>query len=318
MTETRRSSAVRTVLDVSLVAGGIRWLVVIAAIGVALEVHRRIPWIRPAYLSMLIVLPIAAWSIWRRRRLARRWRWSGTLLTVAGFVALCPVPWMKLQTDDPPGTAWQLDGRLVIDGRSVDPPGTWYWLTVGRPPLFAELAWSWFGNGSGVLDLRDGPAGQRPSVVEPAAAAVGLRLAGRPLPSTATADARIGGPFVATLPVSWFRNLALGRSHGLMVALVSYAHESGDDLARGRSIAATGAITSDGTVRPIGGLTSKATAAKRVGADVLLFPAIQVAELADFDYGTMRLVPVNTLSDAVAALAAPTPRADLARRVGDR
>ena len=123
----------------SLVAGGIRWLVVIAAIGVALEVHRRIPWIPPAYLSTLIVLPIAGWSVWRRRRLARPWRWSGSLLAVAGFVALCPVPWMKLQTDDPPGTAWQLDGRLVIDGRSVDPPGTWYWLTVGRPPLVAEL-----------------------------------------------------------------------------------------------------------------------------------------------------------------------------------
>ena len=122
---------------------------------------------------------------------------------------------MKLQTDDPPGTAWQLDGRLVIDGRSVDPPGTWYWLTVGRPPLFAELAWSWFGNGSGVLDLRPGPAGQRPSVVEPAAAAAGLRLAGRPLPSTATADARDRGAVCrASSPVSWFRNLVLAGRKG--------------------------------------------------------------------------------------------------------
>ncbi len=97
-----------------------------------------------------------------------------------------------------------------------------------------------------------------------------------------------------------------------MVALVSYVNETGDDLARGRSIAGTGAITSDGTVRPIGGLRPKATAAKRVGADVLLFPAVQVAELADFDAGTMRLIPVNTLREAVAALAAPTPHVERA------
>jgi PDZ domain-containing protein len=97
-----------------------------------------------------------------------------------------------------------------------------------------------------------------------------------------------------------------------MVALVSYLHETGEDLARGRSIAGTGAITSEGTVRPIGGLRSKATAAKRVGADVLLFPAVQAADLADFDAGTMRLIPVHTLREAAAALAAPTPTADLA------
>jgi hypothetical protein len=286
------------------VARAVRWLVVVAAIGAALEVHWRIPWVPNAYLIALIVLPVTAWSLWRRRRLGLRWRLSGSLLAVAGLVALFPVPWMKLQTDDPPGTAWQLDGRLMIDGQRVDPPGTWYWLTAGRPPMVAEVVWSWYGAGASVRDLRGGPAAKRPSVVEPAAATVGLQLAGGPLPPSVTADARIAGPFVASLPVSWFRNLAVGRSHGLMVALVSYVHASGDDLARGGSIAGTGAITSGGTVRPVGGLIAKATAAKRIGADVLLFPAVQVAELADFEAGTMRLIPVNTLSEAVAALAA--------------
>src|SRR5262245_41537928 len=134
----------------SLVGRGIRWLILLGAVGAALKIHQRIPWIPPVYLITLIALPVVAWSVWRRRGLARRWRWSGSVLAVAAFIALFPVPWMKLDTDDPPGTAWRLDGRLVIEGRSVDPPGTWYWLTAGRPPMVAELAWSWLGARKGV------------------------------------------------------------------------------------------------------------------------------------------------------------------------
>ena len=52
----------------------------------------------------------------------------------------------------------------------------------------------------------------------------------------------------------------------------------------------------------IGGLRAKAEAAREVGADVLLFPAEQAAVLADFDPGTMRLLPVSTLDEAIAAL----------------
>jgi Lon protease-like protein len=282
-----------------VVARATRWLIVVVAVVAAIAVHRQAPWISAAYLAALIALPVAAWWVWRRGRLAGRWRRPATAAAVLAFVALCPVPWMKLQAANPPGTAWQLDGRLVLDGHTVDPPGTWYWLTAGRPPIVAEVVRSWFGGGPAVRDLHDGPVAQRPTVVEPAAAAVGLRLAGHP---SANVHAAIGVPFAGSMPVSWFRHLSLGRSHGLMVALVSYVDSSGEDLARGRAIAGTGGINGDGTVRPIAGLRAKATAARRVGADVLLFPAGQEADLAGFDAGSMRLVPVTTISEAVAAL----------------
>jgi predicted S18 family serine protease len=102
--------------------------------------------------------------------------------------------------------------------------------------------------------------------------------------------------------VRWARSLALGPSHGLMVALTTYAHAVDGDIAQGRHIAGTGGIRGDGVVTPIGGLPSKARAAKRAGADVLLYPASQAHQLAGFDAGNMLLVPVRTLGDAIAAL----------------
>ena len=112
----------------------------------------------------------------------------------------------------------------------------------------------------------------------------------------------VGGRLARTLPGAWYRDLALGASHGLMVALVSYVHGSGDDLAAGRAIAGTGRIRSDGSLGTISGLVAKATAARNVGADVMLFPAAQVEQLADFDAGSMQLIPVASLDEAIAAL----------------
>ena len=120
-------------------------------------------------------------------------------------------------------------------------------------------------------------------------------------------DAAIGGPLARTLPGSWLRDLSLGASHGLMVALVSYVHGSGDDLARGRSVAGTGTIRSDGSVGRIKGLAAKAAAARDIGADVLLFPAAQAKELASFDAAAMRLMPVATLDEAIDALHESSP-----------
>jgi hypothetical protein len=49
-------------------------------------------------------------------------------------------------------------------------------------------------------------------------------------------------------------------------------------------------------------IAAKAKAAKRAGADVLLYPAPQARELVGFDAGDMRLIPVATFTDAVEAL----------------
>lgn len=118
-------------------------------------------------------------------------------------------------------------------------------------------------------------------------------------------EAGITFGFARWLPVDWFRHLSLGSSHGMMVALVAYADEARHDLAQGRHIAGTGGIRGDGIVTRIGGLPRKAQAARRAGADVLLFPASQADQLAGEDLGGMTLVPVRTLSEAIEWLSQP-------------
>lgn len=308
-------------------------------------------------------------------------------------VLLLPIPWLHVDSGFTPGTAWRLDGRLEIDGRPLDPPGRWTWLAVGRPQLVGEAIWdAVVGTEDPPRNLRRGLITRRPALAEPAAAAVGLRAAGRDVPmglivearnpirddyperavivsidgipltgrqaweewrareadggaaaseggtlthhtlafslsdgrrfiapgpgipyqvinilDTAPADLEVGISFgvAQMLPVDWFRNLSLGSSHGMMVALTTYADAVGGDLAQGRHIAGTGGIRGDGIVDRIGGLPIKARAAKRAGADVLIFPASQADELEGQDLGGLTLVPVTTLSEAIEWLEQP-------------
>jgi hypothetical protein len=311
---------------------------------------------------------------------------------VVVVVLALPVPWLHVVSENPPGHAWRLDGRLFVEGESVEPPGRWSWLAVGRPPVVAELLRDKVvGSDNPPADMRAGSRTRSPSLSEPAAVAVGLRHAGvdirmrlmveasRPqfegipervvitevsgIPLThrddwndvvdrwklaraaglpprdepqmvdfQTRDGRtfstpgpglpydqidildlapigleagIASPLMQLAPVSWFRNLSLGSSHGMMVALMAYTDASGNDLAQTRHLAGTGGIQGDGTITRIGGLRAKARAAKRAGADVLLFPASQVGELESFDREGITLVPVETLEDAILWLSNP-------------
>lgn len=359
----------------------------VLALVAATLVRRQAPWVPWPYLLALIGLVVAIWVLARPPadssldRLPRRARLGGTAAAIVVLIALLPVPWMTATLDAPPGTAWRLDGRLHVDGDRIDPPGEWYWLTVGRPPVVAEVVRGWFSSTPTAVSLRSGTGSATPRLNEPAAAAVGLRAAGRvvelrlvvelsapterswperlvvervgahPITSVADWDAAltelgttgtlviadatgtrwrvtgpelpygriellevpdgdleafIGGRLAATPVGRWFRGLALGRSHGLMVALITYAHASGEDLARGRSIAGTGGVRGDGTVTRVGGLPSKAIAAARAGVDVLLVPDEQAHLLDGADLGSLTVVPVSSLDEAISALRDPT------------
>lgn len=270
------------------------------------------------------------------------------------------------------GMAWQLDGRLEVNGEVLDPPGEWTWVTAGRPPLVVEVLLDGRGRHR---DLRTASASSKPVFSEPLAAAVGLHeagydiefrvlvqasgatqaglpdpaqivelsgvaldslaawqqaqsvsptqvefrtvggeyfvSAGEGLPyerisvselAPATVQAAVGGRLATLPPLNMLRSLALGRSHGLIVALATYAGAVEGDLAKGRHIAATGGVRSDGSVTRIGGLLAKARAARRVGVDVFFFPADQAGLLRGFDARSMDLVPVGSLTEAIAYL----------------
>lgn len=235
------------------------------------------------------------------------------LLVAVAVVLLLPVPWQH-KTDSSLGIAWGMDNRLIVEGERLDPPGQFSFLTVGRPPLVAEVAWQ---RGLALVaddappaprDLRDGTDLQRPVHVEPVAAAAGVAAArgmGMHTAWVEPVDAVLGGHGP---PYSWIRGMSMGSSHGLMVGLVTYVSVSGEDLADGRHIAGTGQLFIDGQVGRITGLPGKAAGARRAGADVLLVPASQSHQLHAFDAGDMQVLAVHTLTDAIEQLRATRDR----------
>lgn len=93
-----------------------------------------------------------------------------------------------------------------------------------------------------------------------------------------------------------------GPSAGLMFALGICELLGDDDLAAGRTIAGTGEIGPGGRVYPIGGVAQKVAAAEEAGATAFLVPRDNLAE-ARATGTSLRLIVVDDLSDAVAALA---------------
>jgi PDZ domain-containing protein len=93
-----------------------------------------------------------------------------------------------------------------------------------------------------------------------------------------------------------------GPSAGMMYALGLYDLLTPGDLTGGRIVAGTGTIGLDGTVGPIGGIGDKIVAAQDTGADVFLVPDGDLKGAQAASDGSMQLVPVSTLQDALTFL----------------
>jgi PDZ domain-containing protein len=92
-----------------------------------------------------------------------------------------------------------------------------------------------------------------------------------------------------------------GPSAGLAFTLSVLDILTPGDLTGGERVATTGTIGFDGSVGPIGGIEQKTVAAREAGVDLFLVPAAEV-EAARADAGSMRVVGVDDLADALAAL----------------
>lgn len=97
-----------------------------------------------------------------------------------------------------------------------------------------------------------------------------------------------------------------GPSAGQMLALGIVDKLAGDgrggDLTGGKKIAGTGTIDDQGNIGPVGGVPLKTQAAARDGATVFLVPKGECAAAKVNTPDGLRLVPVGTLREAVAAL----------------
>ena len=92
-----------------------------------------------------------------------------------------------------------------------------------------------------------------------------------------------------------------GPSAGLAFAL-DLVDELGHDVDHGRRIAATGEITLDGQVRPVGGIKQKTIGARESGMDLFLVPGENAAEARRYADG-LQIVPVDTFQQALRKLA---------------
>ena len=93
-----------------------------------------------------------------------------------------------------------------------------------------------------------------------------------------------------------------GPSAGLIFALSVYDALTPGGLAGDLEVSGTGTITADGAVGRIGGLEQKMWGASRVGTDLFLMPVANCPDVPASIPGNMRVAPVATLDEAIAAI----------------
>lgn len=95
-----------------------------------------------------------------------------------------------------------------------------------------------------------------------------------------------------------------GPSAGLIFAVGIVDKLTPEDLMRGRRVAGTGAINPAGKVGGIGGIEQKMIGAANRGATIFLAPRENCPDIQHIPKG-LKVIPVSTLEEAIAALRAP-------------
>ena len=93
-----------------------------------------------------------------------------------------------------------------------------------------------------------------------------------------------------------------GPSAGLAFTLALIDDLTRGDLTGGEDVAVTGTIAPDGTVGPVGGTGQKAAAVRKAGITLFLVPRADYDAAVEHAGDDLRVVPVDTVEDALAAL----------------
>jgi Lon-like protease len=95
-----------------------------------------------------------------------------------------------------------------------------------------------------------------------------------------------------------------GPSAGLAFTLTLLDELTPGELTGGQTIAATGTINPDGSVGEVGGVKQKTIAVQNAGAKIFLVPSAEYNDAKKEAHAGLTVIPVDTLDQAVAALAA--------------
>jgi PDZ domain-containing protein len=94
-----------------------------------------------------------------------------------------------------------------------------------------------------------------------------------------------------------------GPSAGLVFAMGIIDKLSNEDITGGAHIAVTGTIDPDGSVGPIGGIRQKLTGAREADAELFVMPRAHCAEAEGYIPEGLTVAPVETLREAITAVA---------------
>jgi Lon-like protease len=194
-----------------------------------------------------------------------------------------------------PGTTIDVAGDITISGAHVHPLNGRYLLApvhVRRPNLVRSLYD--FVAGHTIVRTRDGEHPVDPGVPDEGR---GAFLASH-RHAIAAAERALGVDGTRVKITIRDRSI-LGPSAGLVYALAIVDMLDHDDLAAGRTVAATGELADDGSVGPVGFVAIKAQAALRGHAAVFLVPWEQ---LLDTRTTGLEIEGVESLSDAMRQL----------------
>jgi Lon-like protease len=118
--------------------------------------------------------------------------------------------------------------------------------------------------------------------------------------SVQTKNPRLSTPF----PIDLKTEQIGGPSAGLAFTLTALDQLTPGNLTGGTKIAVTGTISADGSVGEVGGVEQKTAAVEKSGAKVFLVPSSEAEEARKVAGSKLRVVGINTLDEALAALAA--------------
>jgi Lon-like protease len=264
--------------------------------------ERLLPFLRPDGSTMLperdVVPPGSSFTERRQDARAQMDRSeqvaAAVALRQAGFPVRAVARGILIEGVAPDAPAAQVldaeDVIVAVDGRPVQTPAQLRRLVGRRSP----------GDHVTLTVLR---AGKRREVI--------VRTVPDPLaPRRPVIGIRVGQDAEIKLPIDVKIDLGDvgGPSAGLAFAL-DILEELGRNVDRGHTVAATGEIELDGTIRPIGGVKQKTFGVRDSKADVFLVPAGDNAEEARRYAGKLRVIPVENFQQALRALATLAPRA---------
>jgi PDZ domain-containing protein len=178
------------------------------------------------------------------------------------------------------------DRLLAVDGTRVRTVGGLHWLIAAHRP--GDRLVLRFRRGS---QVRSATVRTIPDPSDRSQAVIGILVRER-------------GGSIGKLPVRVHIDTGGvgGPSAGLAFAL-DLMEEFGQNVDRGYKVAATGELSLDGSVVPIGAVKQKAIGAHEAGVDVFLTPAGENAREARRYADGVRIIPVKTFPQALHALA---------------